>query len=223
MNSRMSTPPLQRHVDFIAQYFLTFCQHAIYCQSVEYWHQRCSTFQARHLLVAWTKSSVLTEVFAVCEVWNATTRPATDGRMDLKEAPEEHHEVELLVKKIVDLRSITAIVLRFVGYSLAVNANQRLRVFMHLVWQFFMFSTLVSKVGVSGKLHLNCFNSVLRNFEDTTEESFASQNSYSPRHQKRNSNSVICASSHVFVLAFGFLHNIIASNTMFSLWWHSRS
>lgn len=66
---------------------------------------------------------------------------------------------------------ITGTVRRFVRYGLEVNADQCHRILMQLVWWIVMFSVLVSQVKICRKPRLNCFRSVLRYFEVTTQES----------------------------------------------------
>lgn len=73
---------------------------------------------------------------------------------------------------------------------------------VQLVWSTFMSSCI---------LCLNCFHSVLRNFEDTTEESFASKNLI-PLDVKKEIPIQPFVLRHTSVSAFGLLHNIVAPN-----------
>lgn len=58
-----------------------------------------------HVASSWleTESNVFTDVFAVRGVCDTITLLASDSEIELRQAPVEYHNVQLWVKKIVDL------------------------------------------------------------------------------------------------------------------------
>lgn len=169
----MSVSSVQRHVDFISRYYPSLCECRVYFQRTGHWYELRGTCRTRRPLVAW--NWIQRAHWSICRTWSIRCnrspgqwrRNRTQGSACVVSQGAALVDHEHSGTLSIECRLVSS-------YN-----------FMRLVWSILIFVAIVAKVGVSGKLHFNCFLSVFRNFEDTTKKSFFKVKSY-PQREKRN-------------------------------------